>query len=81
MKKTDEYKWKIDYTKWFMRMFTAFFRYLGIPAICTGFIQTYELAPSVSIDTVMAAFTIYFIIRMIGIVLNPSRYRLVKIKK
>jgi len=74
-------EWRIDYIDWFVRMFTAFFRYLGIPAICTAFIQTYELAPSVSVDTVMAAFTIYFIIMMVGIVLNPSRSRLVKIEK
>jgi len=78
---SDMYEWKINYVRWFVRMFTAFFRYLGIPAICTAFIQIYELAPTVSIDTVMAAFSIYFIIMMTRIVLNPPRYRMVKIEK
>lgn len=78
---TDAYEWKIEYVKWFMRMFTAFFRYLGIPAICTSFIDVYELAPDVSIETVMAVFTIYFIIVMVRIILNPSRYQVVKVKR
>lgn len=66
-------KWKIEYSKWFMDMFTAFLRYICIPLVCTTAIYQHNLAPNVSTDTVMAVFAIYFILVMIRVLLNPPK--------